>query len=94
MNAGQIIWSQISIQTKMACGARQAVGGDDGLHFTVGRSKLTKVRVTLDTAADLYDVEFLKFKRGSYMTEFTVVESANGIFAEDLSEVVYRMVNK
>jgi len=92
MNAGQIIWSQITVGTKMACGARQAVAGEDGLHFVVGRSKLTKIVVKLDRALDLYDVEFVRFNRRTY--EMKVVESANGVFVENLNETIYRMVNK
>ncbi len=93
MNTAQIIWSQISISTKMACGARKAVAREDGLHFQVGAARpLTKIVVTL-TAADRYNVQLVKINLRS-KTPVTILEETEGIFFDRLSETIYSMVNK
>jgi len=89
MNPANIAWSQISISTKMACGAREASHSDEGktLTFKVGRA-LTWVRVQYDEGADLYGVQLLKGRAA------TVKVNYHGIGAEELSETIYGMVNK
>ena len=91
---GQIIWSQIPVMTKMACGARQAVLTHEGkgVQFRVTNKPMRYVEVVLDEGADLYNVTHGRVKRGSY--EHVIMETANGVFAEDLGEVIYHMVNK
>ena len=84
------IWRQISVGTKMACGAREALAINRGLLFTVGRA-MTRVRVLL-TPADLYEVSLIKLKRGT--GEARIVEARDDKYAEDLSETIYHMVNK
>lgn len=77
-----------------ACGARQYVALDNGVQFRVTiTSPRThhKIRIHLN-AMDTYDVERIKIKRGSY--EVIIEESAEGIYADQLAGVVYRMCNK
>jgi len=86
-----IIWSQISLNTKMACGARSPVADGNTLTFGVlsGNSKWVTVTLTL---ADTYTVRFIKASRKS--TAFSVVEEATDVYCDALSEVIYGMVNK
>jgi hypothetical protein len=94
MKAGQIIWQQIPVMTKMACGARQAVLTNEGkgVQFKVTNKPYRFVEVVLDEGADLYNVEHFRVKRGSYVK--VSMEAAQGVFAEDLGETIYHMVNK
>lgn len=93
MNAAQVAWKQISIQTKMACGARDATShGENELTFKVGRKPYRFIRVEYKPGLDLYDVEYFRIKRGSY--ERVTIESLEMVYADQLSEVIYRMVNK
>jgi hypothetical protein len=87
------IWNQISMSTKMACGARKPIGDDKNrqLMFQVGGRTFRKIVVTL-TPADLYDVKLIKIKRNTI--EAITEESHEGIFADQLSEIIYHMVNK
>ena len=89
--SGQVIWQQISIGTKMACGARKAVAGEGYLHFNVGGSHSEKIVVKLNVW-DTYDVELVKCSRKS--ADHKVLESHEGIYCDQLSEVIYHMVNK
>lgn len=92
INQVNIAWSQISIHTKMACGAREPRCSSDGrLSFRVERRPMRFIEVSL-TADDLYNVEYLRIKRGSYTR--VSIESVEGVFCEDLSEAIYRLVNK
>lgn len=86
---GSAIWSQIPIGIKMACGAREARATENGLFFKVGRQGW--IEVTLN-GRDLYDVA--SFKTWGRAVDKSAAETASDIFAEDLAEVVYRMVNK
>lgn len=93
MTAAGIAWKQISIQTKMACGARQPTRhGDNELTFKVHSKPYRFIRVEYKPGLDLYDVEYFRIKRGSY--ERVSIESLEGVYADMLSEVIYRMVNK
>jgi hypothetical protein len=83
-------WKQIPIMTKMACGAREAKVSDGKLVFKVGGKPMHFVEVALNL--DLYDVTHFRIKRGSH--ERVEMESAEGIYNDMLSEVVYHMVNK
>jgi hypothetical protein len=90
----QIIWSQIPVMTKMACGARQAVADEENatLTFKVTNKPYRFVSVTLDRGADLYTVEHYRIKRGSY--EKVSIEKLEGCYADMLGDVIYNMVNK
>ena len=91
---GRIIWSQISMATKMAVGARDVVVDDTKgyLHFRVTKKHgdFRKIIVQL-TPMDTYDVKLVKIKRGTYetITEHEVTD----IYAESLSEIIYDMVH-
>lgn len=88
----QTTWQQISTQTKMACGARERMFDAAGtLTFKVGGKPMRFVCVELD-ASDTYNVEHYRLKRGSY--DKVSLEAVSGVYADRLSEVVYRMVNK
>lgn len=96
MDEADIIWSQITRSTKMACGARNATKGTDGnnrpyLIFQVTIKPSTKnfVKVTLDPS-DTYTVKLLQC-RGANVKE---VESHEDIYNDNLSEVIYHMCNK
>jgi hypothetical protein len=89
---------QIGPDTLAAMGARDFVydagrtGGSEGpsLAFTVGRAPLKKIVVTL-TSSDLYDVRFVAYTRGYDIREDKTV---SGLQAEQLSDTVYRLVNR
>lgn len=85
------IWNQISIATKMACGAREPSAGDNSLIFTVLKDRLTKVKVVLDPT-DTYTVQFIKIHRRTH--DIAVAEQIEGVYADQLSNVVYGVCNK
>lgn len=93
------IWLQISLATKMACGARDAAAGSDDqgnrakltFRVTISRGQFHKIVVRY-THADLYDVELWHIARKTH--ECTMIESSDGIYADMLSEVIYRFCNK
>lgn len=89
MNIANTIWQQITLATKMACGARQALGLPDGIQFTVLRSKSTKIQVTLDPS-DTYTVKYIRMRK----FEAIVVEEKSDVYVDNLNEVIYRMCNK
>jgi len=71
----------------MMTGAKNFVGGDKSLMFSIGggaKNKINKVRVTL-TDADLYDIEFMKFSPKKLTCD--VVSKAEGIYNDMLCEV-------
>ena len=86
----QTAWNQISIGTKMACGARNAMSGDDHLTFQVESKPHRYIEIKL--CCDLYSVRYFRLKRSTY--EHIEIESAEGIYADMLSDVIYHMVNK
>lgn len=89
----QTIWRQISMSTKMACGARQPVGGGNKLHFnvTIHPNQTHKIEVTYEVGLDLYTVKLWKIPR---MKSPFVVEQETMVYADQLSDVIYRMCNK
>lgn len=86
MSIGQIIWEQLSIGTKMACGMRYPYLLDDGLEVTVGRGNKLQIRLN---GMDYYDIQHIS-NRGNRK----VLESQEDVDCEQLSEVCYHMVNK
>lgn len=92
MTAAQIIWSQISIHTKMACGAREArASSENKLTFKVGGLPMRYITIALNSH-DTYDVEYFRVKRGSY--DRVSLEESTDVYAESLNETLYQMVNK
>jgi hypothetical protein len=85
------VWGQIRIGTKMACGARKPITTQDGLLFQVGGKPAHYIEVILNHD-DTYTVTHFRAKRGTY--ERIVLEASSDVYAEDLSETVYRFVNK
>jgi hypothetical protein len=87
-----VTWKQISIGTKMACGAREAKVTSGGkLQFKVGGKPLRFIEVSLN-GRDLYDIVHFRVKRNDYSR--VELESSSDVFAESMSEVIYHMVNK
>lgn len=93
MNAANIAWQQISIPTKMACGAREATShGEDKLTFKVHSLPLRYIEVEYVPGLDLYNVEYFRIKRGTH--ERVTLERYEGVYNDMLSEMIYKMVNK
>ena len=99
MTTAEIIWGQISASTKIACGAREALYSETGdagdprpfVMFRVCGRALRKIIVRLDPS-DTYSVEFVAISRKTWDSE--IIEDASFICADQLSETIYRMVNK
>ena len=89
---GQVIWQQIPVMTKMACGARKAVLTETGVRFQVGGKPMRYIEVTLDAANDTYNVRHFRVKRNDYSQ--IDLETLTGVYADMLGEVCYRAVNK
>lgn len=91
LTVANIIWQQISLSTKMACGVRNTVGDEKSLGFTVTikSNQCHKVVVTLDPC-DTYTVALFRIKG----TSAVVVEEHEDVYNDMLSEVIYRMCNK
>lgn len=86
----QIIWTQITIGTKMACGARRPMCvNDNTLTFDVLSGAKNAIVVTLDPS-DTYTVQ--RTKRKKY--NVTVEEEMSDVYVDNLNEVIYRMCNK
>jgi len=93
MKPGQITWKQISIRTKMAVGAREARLSDaNTLRFKVHNKPLRFIQVAYLPGQDAYDVEYYRMKRGSY--EKVTMGQCSGVYAGELNQTIYSMVNK
>ena len=91
MTPASITWRQISVATKMACGARAPVAygvGDVGLCFKVG-GRMRWVEVELDPS-DTYTCRLVRMSGATRH----VTEEHTDIYCDVLSECVYHMVNK
>lgn len=91
-----ITWGQIPAMTKMACGAREPMHLEGGaLRFKVTSKPHRQVVVEL-TADDLYTVRYERAKITRATGAYTLVEleSATGVYASELGETIYHMVNK
>jgi hypothetical protein len=85
------IWSQIPIAIKLACGARDPKAADEHtLIFTVARG-LRYVQIQLN-GRDLYDIRHFRLKRGTL--EAIPIDQRGDVYAEDLGECLYHMINK
>lgn len=93
MDAQQVntTWQQIPVMTKMACGAREARVSSGKLQFKVGGKPMRYIEVSLN-GRDLYDIVHFRVKRNDYSR--VELEMANDVFAEDMGETIYHMVNK
>ncbi len=94
MIPAQIIWTQITIGTKMACGARNQRVGDteDTLVFTVGRGNHRRIEITLD-ASDTYTVRLVKISKTPTFNR-VIVEKESDVYVDNLNEIIYHMCNK
>lgn len=97
------ILSQISRSCSMACGIRdiiyfqsgQIIPGYEklpGIMFVVGRTKNTKIIVFYDKSFDLYSVSYIRIKPKTL--DFKILALVDQVYASDLSEIIYKMVNK
>ena len=92
-SADTTIWDQISTSTKMACGARVAMAdGNAYLHFQVGSSRPVRKIIIRLNGLDLYDIELVKINNRTFET--AVEQTISSVYAEDLSNVIYHMVNR
>lgn len=84
---GRTIYDQVSMSTKMAIGARNAVVSDKHVQCDVlnGRHKLI---VTLEPS-DTYRVSLCKWTRRGLTV--TTLREVSDVYAENLSETVYRL---
>lgn len=95
MTAATIAWKQISIMTKMACGAREATShGENRLTFKVHTLPMRFIEVEYDPALDLYTVEYFRIKRSKGARERVSLEKFELVYGDMLSEMIYKMVNK
>lgn len=85
---GKTVWSQISINTKMACGMREPIAIENGLLVTV-LSRCKKIRITLNSM-DTYDIDFIQVISNKPKT----IESKKDIYCDQLSEILYKICNK
>jgi len=81
-------WNQISVATKMACGAREVAYDSTGLRFKVG-GRQRWIEIELD-ASDTYTVRLVRVHK----YERIVVEEHSDVYADQLSECVYHACNK
>lgn len=85
----QIILQQLGGNKFIAMtGAKNFVGSDDYLMFSIGRgakNSINKVKITLDSN-DTYTVEFAKMRGINY----TVVKTVSGIYFDQLQAVFKR----
>lgn len=92
MNIAQTILSQIKTldgRALWAWGAKDLVNTGTGLQFKVGGLAKFKGQVLVKlNAADLYDIEFFKIRKG----EVKVTNTFTDVFAEDLVDVIDSVV--
>ena len=89
-----VTWKQITVMTKMACGAREAKAINDGkdLVFKVARSKY--IMVEYDRGRDEYNIELFRYKKGSMKTDKITEKRVEGIQVDNLNDTIYHLVNK
>jgi len=88
------IWHQITVATKMAVGARQAEATKNGLRFVAGGGSPKKWITVRLTAADEYDVEYVRSGTSRNAYEPTTLAKVEGIYVDQLNDIIYDMVNK
>lgn len=86
MSAAQTILNQIGGNRFIAMtGAKNFVGSDSALHFSIGRgakNKANKVRITLESN-DVYTIEFFNFRK----MECKPVGMVENVYADQLQQV-------
>ena len=92
MTVAEITWSQISRDTKWACGARNPVQDGNTLFFqvTITRNRKHKVYVTLDPS-DTYTVKLISY---TGLDDVKVEKEASDIYCDQLSELIYDWCNR
>lgn len=91
----KVIWSQISVSTKMACGAREALYDVDKdkpyltFRVTISAGVRHQIQVWLEPS-DTYTVVLLA-QRGFNVKE---ADRKEDIYADNLSDIIYHMCNK
>jgi hypothetical protein len=84
------IWKQINIGTKLACGARNPTACSNGaLQFQVERGG--KYMFVELLPSDTYKVTLKRFRKGC---DTKVLEEKEDVYCDQLSEIIYHMVNK
>jgi hypothetical protein len=96
-NIGKTIRQQIGISTMMACGAREfkllGFGSDkQGLQFRVNTSAKRQFIKVILQPNDTYTVIAYRLKRVT--NEHIDIEDYYDIYCDQLSEIIYKMVNK
>lgn len=87
MTIADTIWQQITRDTKMAVGARDAMGDDTGVTFkvTITRGQTHKVKVAYNKGADDYTITLYHI-RGTTVKE---PRKAENVGVENLNRVIY-----
>ena len=83
------IWRQISVQTKMAVGARSPYADDDSVTFKV-HSKPRRYIIVALTPRDTYRVRHMRLDRRNRPVELGTHED---VYVDTLNEVIYRLVH-
>jgi hypothetical protein len=93
LQVANTIWAQISLSTKMACGARKPIGDENSLMFqvTITRNVTHKIKVRLDPN-DTYTLTC--YRLGRHGLNVTTEREVNDVYAEDLSRIIYDWCNK
>jgi hypothetical protein len=89
----KFIRQQIGIPTLMACGAREFKFLEDGLQgitFKVGSGRKRLYMIVFLTSNDDYSIELRRTCKNGEVIE----EKAMGVYCDQLSQIIYHMVNK
>lgn len=85
------IRKQIGLSNLMACGAREySFLGFSGIKFKVNHGRARQYMTIVLTARDDYNVELRKITKDGEK----ILERAEGVYCENIGDVVYHMVNK
>lgn len=96
MQIAKTIYSQIGLTTKLACGIRETYcGNTEGedypyLRMRVGNGSYRQFIKVIYMQDDTYVVELLKMTKDGWVQ----LEEAEDVYCDQLSEVIYHMVNK
>lgn len=89
------IFRQISIDTKMSCGCRDWVADESSLKFTVGGGRHTKKIIVTLNWMDTYDIRFVVIEFNSKKaTQIIGDQEICGVYADQLNDTIYTLVNK
>jgi hypothetical protein len=93
----KITLDQIGMPTLMACGARDIVHDDPNgmVMFRVGSGHANRKIIVTLTLADTYTVEYGHMPtRGARKYEWITDKTITDVYAEQLAETVYQLVNR